>query len=40
MSEFLQLLDAQGWEPEGESIYGFVFVRRGGERRLLMPHAA
>jgi hypothetical protein len=27
---------AQGWQVEGSVEYGFVFIRRGGERRLLM----
>jgi hypothetical protein len=27
---------AQGWQAEGSAEYGFVFMRRDGERRLLM----
>jgi hypothetical protein len=27
---------AQGWETEGTPEYGFVFIRRAAERRLLM----
>lgn len=27
---------AQGWQVEGSAEYGFAFMRRAGERRLLM----
>jgi hypothetical protein len=27
---------AQGWQVEGSAEYGFVFIGRAGERRLLM----
>jgi hypothetical protein len=29
-------LAAEGWQAEGSHEFGFVFVRRGGERRLLI----
>jgi len=29
-------LASEGWEPEGDALYGFVFIRRLGERRMLM----
>jgi hypothetical protein len=36
MTETLRRLEAQGWEAEGDTPYGFAFIRRQGERRLLM----
>lgn len=36
MNTALQQLEAQGWIAEGDSPYGFVFIRRAGERRMLM----
>jgi hypothetical protein len=36
MTETLHQLEAQGWEAEGDTSYGFAFIRRQGERRLLM----
>jgi hypothetical protein len=36
MTAAIARLTGDGWEPEGETDYGFVFVRRAGERRLLM----
>jgi hypothetical protein len=31
----MQRLATDGWEAEGDALYGFVFIRRRGERRLL-----
>jgi hypothetical protein len=28
-------LGSEGWEAEGSAVYGFVFIRRGDDRRLL-----
>jgi hypothetical protein len=39
MQRAVRELEAQGWQAEGELPYGFVFIRRGGERRLLMLSA-
>ena len=36
MAATLGQLAAQGWQAEGTPEYGFVFIRREGERRLLM----
>jgi hypothetical protein len=36
MTEALHQLAAQGWQAEGDTPYGFAFIRRQGERRLLM----
>jgi hypothetical protein len=35
MAASIERLKAEGWEAEGSAEYGFVFVRRAGERRLL-----
>jgi hypothetical protein len=44
MATAIERLKADGWQPEGSAEYGFVFIRREGERRLLMltprdPHS-
>jgi hypothetical protein len=44
MAAALKSLSAEGWEAEATTEYGFVFIRREGERRLLMltprdPHS-
>jgi hypothetical protein len=36
MTATLQMLEAQGWKAEADILYGFVFIRRDGERRMLM----
>jgi len=36
MTSTLQDLASEGWQAEGDALYGFVFIRRLGERRLLM----
>jgi hypothetical protein len=36
MAATIERLAGEGWEAEGDSQYSFVFIRRGGERRLLM----
>lgn len=36
MTSTLQQLASKGWQAEGDALYGFVFIRRLGERRLLM----
>jgi hypothetical protein len=36
MSGALQQLEAQGWHAEADAQYGFAFIRRQCERRLLM----
>jgi hypothetical protein len=36
MSSALQQLQSLGWEAEGGTPYGFAFIHRQGERRLLM----
>jgi len=36
MTAAIERLEAQGWEAEGSAEYGFVFIRRGADRRLLM----
>ena len=45
MREAIERLAAEGWQAEGETDYGFVFIRREGARRLLMltprdPHCS
>ncbi len=32
----IKRLKAEGWQAEGSAEYGFVFIRRGTDRRLLM----
>jgi hypothetical protein len=36
MNTALQQLQSLGWQAEGGTTYGFAFIRRQGERRLLM----
>ena len=36
MTATITRLAADGWQAEGSAEYGFVFIRRAGERRLLM----
>jgi hypothetical protein len=36
MTSTLQQLASEGWQAEGDALYGFVFIRRLGERRMLM----
>jgi hypothetical protein len=36
MAATIERLAADGWQAEGSAEYGFVFIRREGERRLLM----
>jgi hypothetical protein len=36
MMSTLQQLASEGWQAEGDALYGFAFIRRLGERRLLM----
>ena len=36
MTSAMQRLAGDGWEAEGDALYGFVFIRRLGERRMLM----
>jgi hypothetical protein len=36
MAAAIGRLGANGWQPEGETDYGFVFIRRDAERRLLI----
>jgi hypothetical protein len=36
MTAAIQRLAAAGWQAEGGADYGFVFIRRDGQRRLLM----
>jgi hypothetical protein len=45
MAVAIERLEGEGWRPEGGVQYGFVFIRREAERRLLMltprdPHSA
>ena len=35
LAAFVKEFTARGWSTETEGSYGFVFVRRGGERMLL-----
>jgi hypothetical protein len=44
MAAALERLSGEGWQAEGGVEYGFVFIRRGNERRLLVltprdPHS-
>ena len=32
----IERLTGEGWQPEGTPEFGFVFIRNGDERRLLM----
>jgi hypothetical protein len=36
MAAAIERLAGDGWQAEGSGEYGFVFVRREGERRLVM----
>jgi hypothetical protein len=36
MAAAIERLEGEGWQAEGSAEYGFVFIRRDGERRLLM----
>jgi hypothetical protein len=36
MAATIERLEGDGWQAEGTAEYGFVFIRREGERRLLM----
>jgi hypothetical protein len=36
MAATIERLVADGWQAEGSAEYGFVFIRRGDDRRLLM----
>jgi hypothetical protein len=36
LAEALEQLGLEGWQAEGSSEFGFTFVTRGGERRLVM----
>jgi hypothetical protein len=36
MAEAIDRFEADGWQAEAPPEYGFVFIRRAGERRLLM----
>jgi len=36
LATLLERLVGEGWQSEGTSEYGFVFIRRGTERRLAM----
>lgn len=36
MTVAIEQLASEGWEAEGTPEYGFVFIRNGEERRLLM----
>jgi hypothetical protein len=36
MAAAIERLEGEGWQPEGSVEYGFVFIRREAERRLLM----
>jgi hypothetical protein len=35
MTAAIERLAADGWQPEDQPRFGFVFIRRGDERRLL-----
>jgi hypothetical protein len=35
MAAAIERLEAEGWQAEGSAEYGFVFIRRGTDRRLL-----
>jgi hypothetical protein len=36
MTSAMRQLATEGWEAEGDARFGFVFIRRLGERRMLM----
>ena len=36
MNGAIELLAREGWQVEGDAAYGFVFIRNGRDRRLLM----
>ena len=36
MAAAIERLEGEGWQSEGSAEYGFVFIRRAGDRRLLM----
>jgi hypothetical protein len=36
MAAAIERLEGEGWQAEGSAEYGFVFIRREPERRLLM----
>jgi hypothetical protein len=36
MAAAIELLESEGWQAEGSAKYGFVFIRRGADRQLLM----
>jgi hypothetical protein len=36
MAATIERLSGDGWQPEAAPEYGFVFIRREAERRLLM----
>jgi hypothetical protein len=36
MTSTLQQFASEGWQADGDALYGFVFIRRLGERRMLM----
>jgi hypothetical protein len=36
MAATIERLEVDGWQAEATPEYGFVFVRRGADRRLLM----
>lgn len=36
MMATIERLKGEGWDAEGTPEFGFVFIRNGGERRLLM----
>jgi hypothetical protein len=36
MAAAIERLEAEGWQAEGSAEYGFVFIRRDTDRRLLM----
>jgi hypothetical protein len=35
MAAAIKRLESEGWQPEGRAEYGFVYIRRETERRLL-----
>ena len=35
MTAAIERLEDEGWQAEGSADYGFVFIRRGADRRLL-----
>jgi hypothetical protein len=36
MAAAIDRLQGEGWQAEGSAEYGFMFIRRGDDRRLLM----